>query len=81
MCATSSETVSYLLLFWQQCIDLTGLATPPPDARGNFGPSPPKQNAKIGGGFLNPGRSIPPRVDISAASEFPFSLESECTTN
>jgi hypothetical protein len=58
------------------CIDLTGLATPPPELHRSYGSSPSKQNSKIGGGYLNPGRSIPPKVDISAASAFPLSDDS-----
>ena len=57
-------------------IDLIGSATPPPEPHGYYNSSPSKQTAKSGGSFLNPGRSIPPRVDISAASTFPLIDES-----
>jgi hypothetical protein len=62
-------------IYWQKCADLTGLATPPPDAYGNYGSMRSKQSPTGATGFLNPGRSIPPRVDTSVASAFPSVLE------
>jgi hypothetical protein len=48
---------------------LTGLpATPPLESNGTFDKLSFKKNPTNGAGFLKPGRAIPPRVDVSAAS-------------
>ncbi|KAH6682592.1 hypothetical protein B0J14DRAFT_612752 [Halenospora varia] len=53
----------------------SGEPTPPPDSSGSFDKMPYKQSPTNGPGFLKPARTMPPRVDTSAASTLSTSCQ------